>query len=565
MRIGLTGGASDTDKLVEQAKLAEAQGFTSLWYASAVLGDPLVAMAVAAQATERIELGTAVLQTYPCHPILQANRAAAAAAAIGRSRFTLGIGPSHASLVRDIYGLSYDHPGRNTEEYVRILSLLLKGEAVEFEGDDWTAHAPAGTVVVSEPVPVLLAALGPRLLRVAGEWTDGVISWTAPIAAIERHISPRVRAAAAEAGRPAPRIVAGLPVVVHDDRHEAREAVARTAAFYGSHPNYVRIMELGGAESPADVAIVGDEESVRRQLQDVLDAGATELWLNVIGAGEDRQKSRQRCIDLLRDLVDKSVSLESTNERDAIQSQMLHVRGRDIPVPTSVSTEAQSILANGSTEPAVYPAPDDLEAWRSLIATADDQIAEGFKLMLPMMADVDVVDRTINGTQVYVVTPPGLDPDDRRVYLEIHGGSLIFCGGEICRGLGMMNATRHSIRMWAVDYRMPPDHPFPAGLDDCVQTSEAMLDEYRAEQIVVGGLSAGANLAASLVLRVRDERLPMPAGVVLLSPELDLTESGDSFRTLLGVDTTLTSGLLPINELYGGDHQLADPYLSPLF
>src|ERR1700704_359458 len=117
MRIGVTGGASSTDKIVAQAQRAEADGFCSLWYASTVAGDPLVAIAMAGRSTSSIELGTAVLQTYPCHPLLQANRAAAVADAMGRPGFTLGIGPSHESLIRDVYGMSYDHPGRSTEEY----------------------------------------------------------------------------------------------------------------------------------------------------------------------------------------------------------------------------------------------------------------------------------------------------------------------------------------------------------------------------------------------------------------------------------------------------------------
>src|SRR4051794_27369364 len=125
MRIGLTGGASNLDKLIEQARRSEADGFTSLWYASVVLGDPLAPLAIVGRETERIELGTAVLQTYPWHPLLQANRAASVASAMGRAGFTLGIGPSHEPLVRDVYGLSYDRPGRNTEEYVRILTAAL--------------------------------------------------------------------------------------------------------------------------------------------------------------------------------------------------------------------------------------------------------------------------------------------------------------------------------------------------------------------------------------------------------------------------------------------------------
>src|SRR5690348_5077908 len=118
MQIGLTGGASSIDSLIDQAKRAEADGFTSLWYASVVAGDPLAPLAVVGRETVRIELGTAVLQYYPCHPVLQANRAASVAAAMGREGFTLGVGPSHEPLVRGVYGMSYDHPGRNTEEYL---------------------------------------------------------------------------------------------------------------------------------------------------------------------------------------------------------------------------------------------------------------------------------------------------------------------------------------------------------------------------------------------------------------------------------------------------------------
>src|SRR4051795_9962524 len=134
MRIGLTGGAATPDRMVEQAIRAEEDGFSSLWYASAVGGDPLVAMAMAGKATSRIELGTAVLQTYTCHPVLQANRAAAVAAAMGRGGFNLGIGPSHRPVIEEAYGLSYEHPGRHTEEYVRILVGSLGGEAVNVDG-----------------------------------------------------------------------------------------------------------------------------------------------------------------------------------------------------------------------------------------------------------------------------------------------------------------------------------------------------------------------------------------------------------------------------------------------
>ena len=303
MRIGLTGGGATVDKVVHQAKQAEDEGFTSLWYASLVTGDPLVAMAIAGRETTAIELGTAVLQTYPCHPMLQANRAASVVDAMGRPGFTLGIGPSHQPLVEGVLGLSYDHPGRNTEEYVQILAGMLRGEDVDFDGEDWSAHTAGRAVAPAHPISVLVSALGPRLLRLAGEVADGTVLWMAPPRAIGEHVAPKVRAAAEAAGRPAPRIVAGLPVAVHDDITEARDAAAATSGMYAGMENYRRILELGGADSPAAAAIVGDEAAVARQLQGLLDAGATDIWAAVFPVGGDRRASIGRTKDLLRSLI----------------------------------------------------------------------------------------------------------------------------------------------------------------------------------------------------------------------------------------------------------------------
>ncbi|WP_306769314.1 alpha/beta hydrolase [Parafrankia sp. BMG5.11] len=177
-------------------------------------------------------------------------------------------------------------------------------------------------------------------------------------------------------------------------------------------------------------------------------------------------------------------------------------------------------------------------------------------------ADVEEID--LGGVGTFVITPRGA-PDNERVFLDIHGGGLIMGGGDLCRAMGVSTAARVHARTWAIDYRMPPDHPYPTPLDDCLAAYRALLRDHRPESIVVGGGSAGGNLAAALVLRARDEGLPMPAAVVLLTPELDLTESGDSFQTNLGVDTVQTDSLMPANLLYAAGHDLSDPYLSPLF
>jgi F420-dependent oxidoreductase-like protein len=303
MRIGLTGGAATVERMVEQAERAEADGFRSLWYASAVGGDPLVSMALAGRATTAIELGTAVLQTYTCHPLLQANRAASVVAAMGRPGLTLGIGPSHQPVVEDAYGLSYAHPGRHTEEYVRILTAALKGEAVELDGQDFRVRSGQRVTRPEAPVPVLVSALGPRLLRVAGEVADGTVLWMGNARAIEVHVGPRIRKAAAGAGRPEPRIVAGLPVAVHDDVAEARQSAAEQFAGYGVLPNYRRLLDIGGAPGPADAALVGDEASVGSQIQGLFDAGATDVWAAIFGVGVDRRRSRARTRDLLREVA----------------------------------------------------------------------------------------------------------------------------------------------------------------------------------------------------------------------------------------------------------------------
>jgi F420-dependent oxidoreductase-like protein len=306
VRIGLTGGGPTVDRVVSQAKQAEADGFTSLWYASLVTGDPLVAMAIAGRETSSIELGTAVLQTYPCHPLLQANRAASVVDAMGRAGFTLGIGPSHEPVIRGVFGLSYDHPGRSTEEYVRILTGALRGDPVDIDGKDWAAHTEGRAAEPAHPVPVLVSALGPRLLRVAGELAEGAVLWMAPPRAIETHVVPRIQAAASAAGRPAPRIVAGLPVAVHDDETEARAAATAHSTAYAGMANYQRILEIGDASTPAEAAIVGDESSVRTQLQSLLDAGATDIWAATFPVGSDRdtrKASLRRTTDLLKELV----------------------------------------------------------------------------------------------------------------------------------------------------------------------------------------------------------------------------------------------------------------------
>ena len=302
MRIGLSGGGATIERVVEQAQEAEADGFSALWYAGAASADPLLPIAFAGRATTAIELGTSVVQTYPVHPLQMAQRALAIADAIGRPGFTLGIGPSHAPVIEGMYGYSYDHAGRHTEEYVTVLAARLRGEAVDIDGDDVHAHHGA-TSPPAIAVPLLVSALAPRLLRVAGERADGTILWMANARAVAEHVAPRIKAAAEAAGRPAPRIVVGLPIAVHDDVDEARAVAAEQFTVYGTLPNYQRILAQGGVDAPADAAVVGDEKAVTAQIEALFSAGGTDFWAAPFPVGSDRGASRSRTRALLGELA----------------------------------------------------------------------------------------------------------------------------------------------------------------------------------------------------------------------------------------------------------------------
>jgi acetyl esterase/lipase len=246
-------------------------------------------------------------------------------------------------------------------------------------------------------------------------------------------------------------------------------------------------------------------------------------------------------------------------------TQVRHVPARDIPAPAHLSPEAQAMLSLPPLgEAPASPALDDKDGWRARTAAQNEMVLAA---MAPRAAkiDADVDDREIAGVPTFVITPRGTAADDPRVFLDIHGGALVMGNGECCRAMGLTSIPRTGVTTWAVDYRMPPDDPYPAPLDDCVAVYRALLEDHDPRDVIVGGSSAGGNLAAALILRARDEGLPLPAAAVLLTPEVDLTESGDSFHTNLGLDSVLTASLMPTNRLYAAGHDLAHPYLSPLF
>lgn len=304
MRIGISGGGA-FDRLAGQVEEAETDGLASMWFSGAIGVDPLVVIAGAGRESKatKIELGTSVVQTYPCHPVLMAQRAAAVAAAIP-GRFTLGLGVSHRAGIEGVYGIPYERPAAHMREFLSIVGPLLRGEKVDVTGDFYQVHAEPRTQPAS-PTSILVAALAPVMLRVAAELADGTITWMTNRKAIETHIAPRLNKAATNAGRAAPRIVVGLPVAVCDEK-EGREAAAQQFAGYEKLPNYRRILDIGGAEGPSDVAVVGDEDAVANELSAVIQAGGTDIWAAIFPVGEDHKASRKRTRDLLRELANQS-------------------------------------------------------------------------------------------------------------------------------------------------------------------------------------------------------------------------------------------------------------------
>jgi F420-dependent oxidoreductase-like protein len=308
MRIGMfivETGSSRTpiDELLKNARWADQAGLATGWLPHIPWSlDALSAATLAGPATERLEIGTAVVPTYPRHPLALAQQALSAQAAC-TGRLTLGVGPSHPVVIENMFGLEYARPARHVRAYLEVLDAAFAGTGqVDVENEEYRVHAMLD-VPGASTVPVLVAALAPLMLQLAGERTDGTILWMADERAVGEHVVPRLVAAAHAAGRPDPRVVASLPVAVCDDGDAARERAAQLFALYGEIPTYRRILDRGGATGPADVCVVGDEAAVEARLRGFRDAGVTDLAATVFPVGEDHAASRQRTRDLLAHLA----------------------------------------------------------------------------------------------------------------------------------------------------------------------------------------------------------------------------------------------------------------------
>jgi F420-dependent oxidoreductase-like protein len=298
MKIGIgigdiAGAPADVNGIIAQAQRAEADGFASGWFANIFGFDAIMLAALCARETTRIELGTAVVPTFPRHPLAMAQQAMTAQAMAG-GRFTLGIGLSHQVVIETMLGLSFAKPFTHMREYLAVLAPLMRTGSAMHQGEEYRVAASLN-VPGGQPCQILVAALAPKMLALTGAEADGTITWMTGPKTIREHTVPRISEAAAKAGRPAPRIVVGLPVAVTKDPAAAKRAAARQFAIYGTLPSYRAMLDREGAEGPGDVVIAGDEATVGAGLTKLQEAGTTDfLWAPCPVEGDGEAVARTR-------------------------------------------------------------------------------------------------------------------------------------------------------------------------------------------------------------------------------------------------------------------------------
>ena len=270
--------------LVDFARRAEQAGFDNLWLAHTFGADAMTALAVLGRETARIGLGTAVVPAYPRRPSAMAQQALTVSAASG-GRFSLGIGLSHKLVIEDMLGLSYEHPAAHMREYLQVLGPMLRGEAVDHRGSEYRVKLQV-SVPGAAAVPLIVAALGPRMLAIAGELADGTTTWMTGPKTLEEHVIPALSGAARAAGRPAPVVVAGLPIALTHDVEAARTRIAKSLQIYGMLPSYRAMLDREGAAGPGDVAMVGDEAALRAQIERLRAIGVTDFNAAIIDVDE---------------------------------------------------------------------------------------------------------------------------------------------------------------------------------------------------------------------------------------------------------------------------------------
>ncbi len=284
--------ATKVERMLADARWAEEAGLASLWIPQIPDDfDALTAAALIGTATSTIEIGTAVVPIQPRHPVVLAHQALSTQAVCG-GRLTLGLGVSHHWVIDEMLGLPYERPAAYMRDELDVLDQALAGPGmVDVENERFRVHQPMDVTDIT-PTPVMIAALGPVMLGIAGKRTDGTILWLADERAIETHVAPVLNAAAAAARRPRPRIVAGVPICLCGD-DEVEAAVARANRVLSESevsPNYQKLLDLGDARTVGDILAAGSEDTIRRRLQAFADAGATDVSLRVVPIGESREE-----------------------------------------------------------------------------------------------------------------------------------------------------------------------------------------------------------------------------------------------------------------------------------
>jgi F420-dependent oxidoreductase-like protein len=279
-------------RLLADAAWAEEAGMDSIWVPQVPDDfDALTAVAVIGANTTRLEIGTAVVPVQPRHPVALAQQVLSTQA-VCEGRLTLGLGVSHHWIIDEMLGLPYERPLATMRAYLDVLDQALAGPCtVDVENDLFHIHQPLAITDVT-PTPVMLAALGPRMLELAGSRTDGTILWMADERAIGSHIAPTLHAAAAAAGRPTPRIQAGIPVCLCRD-DEIDVAIARTNRVLSEaevSPNYQKLLDQGDATTVGDLLAAGSEASIEARIRSFEDAGTTDISFRVVPIGENRDE-----------------------------------------------------------------------------------------------------------------------------------------------------------------------------------------------------------------------------------------------------------------------------------
>lgn len=283
--------------IVESVGEAAGLGYARVWFGQRTGWDALTLISAVGSRVSGIELGTAVALTWPQHPLALAGQALSTQAAVD-GRLTLGIGPSHQSIVESRYGYRWERPGQHVEDHLAVLGPALAGEP-DIRAETVTA---AGTITVPGATrpPLLLAAHGPRLLRLAGEGADGVITTWTGVRGLAEHVVPAVHAAAA--GRAAPQVVVGVVASLTADPDAAREFVAERFGMAGEMPSYRRSLDREGLGGPADTVLAGDEDTLEKAVRRFADAGATEFQLCAAGPEADRPRTVEFFGELARQL-----------------------------------------------------------------------------------------------------------------------------------------------------------------------------------------------------------------------------------------------------------------------